>query len=115
MIKEKIAEIAESKNINISELAILIDVKRPTLLYHLANNNVPLDYLNKIARALDCKVSDLVDDEDMISLGGKVKLKKQNYNMTNMNDFARFIDELAIECGLESDLSFDCSKKNLNK
>lgn len=115
MIKDRIAEIAEAQNINISELAIMIDVKRTTLLYHLNNDNVPLDYLNKIASALDVKVSDLVDDEDMISLGGKVKLKKQNYNMSNMNDFARFIDELAIECGLESDLSFDCSKKNFNK
>lgn len=111
MIKERIKRIAEAQNVSFSDLCIMIDVKRTTLLYHLSNPNIPLKLLTKIAKALDVEVTELMTDEEEVDIKGKVKLKKKNYNLSNMNEFAKFIDDLAMECGLESDLYYTQKKE----
>ena len=106
MIKERIKRIAEAQNVSFSDLCIMIDVKRTTLLYHLSNPNIPLILLTKIAKALDVEVTELMNDEEEVDIQGKVKLAKKNYNLSNMDEYAKFIDDLIKECGLQSELYY---------
>lgn len=62
----RIKEIAESKKINRSQLQIKSGVTLPLLnrYWHNATKGVKLDALERIAKALGVKTSDLIIDDD---------------------------------------------------
>ncbi len=63
MIRLKIREIAESKKINMSKLSRMADVNYNTVrgIWDNPNRDVAVTTLEKIAKALGMKVSDLYD------------------------------------------------------
>ena len=63
MIRLKIKEIAQEKEISQSRLARLADVDNGTMRKAFRNENITLDTLNKIARALNMHPADLFDYE----------------------------------------------------
>ena len=59
----KVTECCKRRGITLQELAEKLGVARSTLANTLAKKNPTLDTLEKIARALDVKVSDLIVEE----------------------------------------------------
>ena len=61
LFRYRVREVAEAKGINLTKLARLADVTRETAERYW-NNKVtrPTQALMKLARALDCKVEDLI-------------------------------------------------------
>ena len=78
----KVTECCKRRGITLQELAEKLGVARSTLANTLAKKNPTLDTLEKIARALDVKVSDLiVEEQDKNSIicpkcGARFKLEE---------------------------------------
>jgi len=106
MIKKKIDELLKKQGMTFGTLAYKIKVKRTTLLYHLTNPKIPLKYLIQIANCLEIPVSDLMVEEE-VDIRGYIKYENDYYDLNYINDFVAFIDRLAIDCGLESDLFYE--------
>ncbi len=64
MIKLKVKEVAEQKNINMSKLSRLADVSYNTTqaLFHNPQHDVSLYILHRIAQALGVRVCDLIEE-----------------------------------------------------
>lgn len=112
MIKTKIDELLKENGLTFGMLAERINVKRTTLLYHLANPKIPLKYLIQIAQVLDIEVSELMTEEDVDIIGG-VFLHDKYYDLNILDDFVAFTNQLSIDCGLESDLFYEQKKQEL--
>lgn len=63
MIRLKVKEIAEKQGITMAKLSRMADLNPGTIraIYENPNRDVAVTTLEKIARALHCKVSDLYD------------------------------------------------------
>lgn len=64
MIRLKVKEVAEQKNINMSKLSRLADVSYNTTqaLFHNPQHDVSLYILHRIAQALGVSVCDLIEE-----------------------------------------------------
>lgn len=103
LVEEKLKEL----NISFSRLADLIQTKRTTLIYHLQCDKINIGYLNKIARALDCSLSDLIPDEvERVKIDGSFIYNNKSYDFSDLNEFSEFIDVLAAECNIQSDFYY---------
>ena len=110
MIKNKIDELLKKNEMTFGTLADRINVKRTTLLYHLANPKIPLKYLIQIAQVLEVEVSELFSDEE-IDISGYVKYNSKFYDLNVIDDFVEFTNQLTADCGLETDLFYEKKKQ----
>lgn len=64
MVRLKIKEVAESKNINMAKLSRLADVGYTTTqaLFHNPHHDVSIYILERIAKALEVSICDLLDE-----------------------------------------------------
>jgi DNA-binding Xre family transcriptional regulator len=64
MYKLRVKEIAEQKKINMAKLSRLADVSYNTTqaLFHNPEHDVSLYILDRIAKALDVRICDLIDE-----------------------------------------------------
>ena len=66
MVRLKVKEVAEAKGFNMSSLSRKSDVHFNTIkrLFKEPNKPVGIETLEKIAKALDVKIADLLDEDD---------------------------------------------------
>ncbi len=69
MIKNKLSELMGREKLKMSEVQRMTGLSESTIrrLYHNTASNISLDTLNKLCKALDCKLSDIfeyVPDEE---------------------------------------------------
>jgi DNA-binding Xre family transcriptional regulator len=64
MVRLKVREIAESKGINMSKLSRIADVSYNTTqaLFHNPQHDVSIYILERIAKALNVKICDLIEE-----------------------------------------------------
>ncbi|MFL5705683.1 MAG: helix-turn-helix domain-containing protein [Ktedonobacteraceae bacterium] len=64
MVRLKVREIAESKGINMSKLSRIADVSYNTTqaLFHNPRHDVSIYILERIAKALNVKICDLIEE-----------------------------------------------------
>lgn len=102
-----VEDLLKKRNISFNRLAELTGIKRTTLYYGLNNNKISLNYLSKIAEALDCSVADLIPDEvNKVVIDGKFKYNNHFYDFSDLNDLAAFIDVLLKECNIQSEFYY---------
>lgn len=65
MVRLKIKEVAEMKGVNMAKLSRLADVGYTTTqtLFHDPSHDVSLYILERIAKALDVSICDLIDEQ----------------------------------------------------
>ena len=77
----RIKDILKAKSITQKEIALKLGVSEPVISYAI-NGNPTLKTLEDIAKALDVRVSDLIDESDIDLVncpycGGKIKVSKE--------------------------------------
>jgi DNA-binding XRE family transcriptional regulator len=106
MIKKKIDELLKKNGMTFGSLADKIGVKRTTLLYHLSNSKIPLKYIIQIAKVFEVEYADMFEENE-VDIRGFIKYKNDYYDLNYINDFVAFIDILAKDCNVETDLFYE--------
>lgn len=87
MIGNNIRKALEIKGITSNELAKKINVSATYISYLLNNKrNASVETLEKIAKVLGCKVSDLFDDKEVSNGGEKEEVIGLARDMNDLND-----------------------------
>jgi len=88
----RIKEVAKSKNINLEQLAAILQINRVTLSRTISGNPT-VETLTKIANALDVEISELFSSsKGNTKLNGYVEYQNEVYRINSKKDLEDLLD-----------------------